>query len=67
MEQCGWKILDEDGAKKLGIKLIKSEDGEYMMVDMAYIPKGLTIEEYIDMIQKNKIVLNLGINEISEC
>ena len=60
MEQCGWKILDEEGAKKLGIKLIKLEDGEYMMVDMTYIPKGLTIEEYIDMIQENKIVFKCG-------
>ena len=60
MEKTGWKILNKEGVKKLGIEALKLDAGDYLMVDISYIPKGLSIEEYITMIQKHKIVFKCG-------
>lgn len=59
----GWKIIDEERAKKLGISTCKPDDDGYLMISLSSIPAGMGIEEFVKHIQKEHIV---WINKIEE-
>lgn len=60
MDKFGWKIIDENGAKKLGIEALKLDAGNYIMMDLSCIPKGLSIQELLELAQENKIIFKYG-------
>jgi len=55
-----WKIFKEEEARKLNIQLLKlDEDKAMLLIDLAYIPHGMCIADYLDWIQDTGVALNL--------
>ena len=52
-----WKIVDSDKASKLHIGTTSTDERDFLIIDIAYIPREMNVEEYIRWIQDNKIVL----------
>ena len=53
-----WVILNPEEANKRKLKLLSIDDETTLLsIDIAYIPSGMTISEYLDMIQKYGIVI----------
>ena len=51
-----WKIVDTEKASKLHIGLISPDEKGLLSIDVSYIPKDMSIEDYIHWIQNEKIV-----------
>lgn len=51
-----WKIVNTEKASKLHIGLISFDEKGFLAIDVSYIPRGMSIEDYIHWIQKEKIV-----------
>ena len=49
-----WKILAEDKAKELHIKVNKGT----LIINVRYIPKYMRVEKFLDYIQKKNIVIS---------
>ena len=49
-----WKILAEDKAKELHIKV---KEGT-LIINVRYIPKYMSVEKFLDYIQKKNIVIS---------
>lgn len=49
-----WKILSEDRAKDLHIRV----EGGHLIINASYIPENMEIEEFLDYIQKENIVIS---------
>lgn len=49
-----WKILAEDKAKELHIKVNEGT----LIINVRYIPKYMSVEEFLDYIQKKNIVIS---------
>ena len=49
-----WKILAEDKAKELHIKVNKGT----LIINVRYIPKYMSVEKFLDYIQKKNIVIS---------
>lgn len=49
-----WKILAEDKAKELHIKVNK----DTLIINVSHIPKYMSVEEFLDYIQKKNIVIS---------
>ena len=49
-----WKILAEDKAKELHIKVHKGT----LIMNVRYIPKYMSVEKFLDYIQKKNIVIS---------
>ena len=49
-----WKILAEDKAKELHIKVNKGT----VIINVSHIPKYMSVEEFLDYIQKKNIVIS---------
>lgn len=49
-----WKIIDNEKAGELHIGPVETGT---ILVDLTKIPRGMSIEEFIDFIQENNIVL----------
>ena len=58
-----WVILDSEKAKKYNIMLAKlDEKGDAMLlIDIAYIPDGMDIDDYIRFLENTGIILNNSI------
>ena len=56
-----WRILNEEEANKYHIELIELTEGRALLsIDAAYIPSGMSFEEYIKFIQDTGIVMNMS-------
>ena len=54
-----WMILDEEKAKELHIDIIKIDENHAIIsADIAFIPDGVSIEEYYDYLQETGILIN---------
>ena len=51
-----WKIVDTEEASKLHIGLISTDEKGFLVIDVSYIPRGMSIEDFIHWIQNEKIV-----------
>ena len=49
-----WKILAEDKAKELHIKVNEGT----LIINVRYIPKYMSVEKFLDYIQKKNIVIS---------
>ena len=49
-----WKILAEDKAKELHIKVNKGT----LIINVSNIPRYMSVEEFLDYIQKKNIVIS---------
>lgn len=49
-----WKILAEDKAKELHIEVKKGT----LIINVRYIPKYMSVEKFLDYIQKKNIVIS---------
>lgn len=49
-----WKILAEDKAKELHIKVNKGT----LIINVSHIPRYMSVEEFLDYIQKKNIVIS---------
>lgn len=48
-----WKIGNEEKAKELSIKVLEG----VVTINMALIPKGITLDEFLETIQKEGIIV----------
>ncbi len=53
----GWKIIDEEGARKLGVSIYNAGGNGYLTISLSSIPSGMTIDAFVEYIQEKKIVL----------
>ena len=51
-----WKIIDEARAKALNIRTIEYEGKSLLIADWAFVPKGMSVEEYSEWLIKEGIV-----------
>lgn len=51
-----WEILDEVRASELGIWVADTGSNAFLVFDMKDMPKGMTYEEFMEYIQREKIV-----------
>ena len=59
-----WAIFDDDEAGKKHIQLLKVENGEgIILLDLAYIPYNMSVDQYIEMIEETGIAVNLSKNK----
>ena len=59
LDNCHWMILDEEKAKELHIDIIKIDENHAIIsADIAFIPDGVSIEEYCDYLQETGILIN---------
>ena len=59
LDNCHWMILDEEKAKELHIDIIKIDENHAIIsADIAFIPDGVSIEEYYDYLQETGILIN---------
>lgn len=56
-----WKIINSKTAKELGISEVNSDNDGFIIVDVAKMPKGLTIENVIEFAEKEGIIIQDGI------
>lgn len=49
-----WKILAEDKAKELHIKVNKGT----LIINVSHIPRNMGVEKFLDYIQKKNIVIS---------
>lgn len=49
-----WKILEEDRAKELHIEV---KEGT-LIINVRYIPRYMSVEKFLDYIQKKNIVIS---------
>ena len=52
-----WKIVDTEKAKELHLEEVSGA----LVINVFDIPKGMSIADYIEFIQKNNIVLKEGV------
>lgn len=53
-----WQILNEEKASEYHLQLISiDEDNIFLTVDLTDIPSGISVPEFIDMIQQTGIVI----------
>ena len=53
-----WQILNEEEANKHHLRLINiDEDNVLLTIDLRNIPNGVTVLDFIDMIQQTGIVI----------
>ena len=53
-----WKIMDADRAKEQRIELVKVDDDNILLsINLRYIPKGMTILDFIENIVNTGIVI----------
>lgn len=53
-----WKIMDADRAKEQRIELVKVDDDNILLsINLRYIPKGMTILDFIENIIQTGIVI----------
>ena len=48
-----WKIINNEKAQELHIEELNGA----LVINLRYIPKGMSIEEYVKFIKENNIVL----------
>lgn len=54
-----WIILDTKKAKEMHIELAKIDDSHALLcIDCFYVPKGMSMDEFMDYIQNAGIVVN---------
>ena len=56
-----WKIINSKTAKELGISEVSPDNDGFIIVDVAKMPKGLTIENVIEFAEKEGIIIQDGI------
>lgn len=49
-----WKILKQDELGKFNITFL--EDKGILVLDMKYLPDGMTINEFIQLLQDQKVI-----------
>ena len=53
-----WKILKPKEVHKLGIRILKAGPERYLEIDFFSIPDGMSVAEFIDLIERTGVVLN---------
>lgn len=54
-----WKILKPKEAHKFGMKILRAGPERYLEIDLCSIPDGMSIDEFIDFVEKAGIVMNV--------
>jgi len=53
-----WKILKPKEAHKLGIRILRVGPERFLEIDFFSIPNGMSVAEFIDLIERTGVVLN---------
>ena len=52
-----WKIINSQKGEELGIEEVSTDDKGFIIVDLAKVPKGLTIANVIDFAEREGIII----------
>ena len=56
-----WKIINSSKAEELGIEEVSPDSEGFIVVDVAKMPKGLSVLNVIDFAEKNGIIIQNSI------
>lgn len=58
-DNCRWHILNDKEAEKYHLRLIKiGEDKALLSINLAYIPRNMSIVTYLDWLRETGVILN---------
>ena len=63
LKSMRWKIIDKEEADQYDLKILEVGSNTLLEINLKYMPYGMSIEDYVEWIQKEGIALKIEDNE----